>query len=140
VKIKRANKITGAKAGGPRRFGMRTRWVARFAQFCRSASLPRMRHRIQLFGLLACFLLAGCAYNRQFFGECRPAVPTMRDYAIQHLPDLSQDEKEFISATEPRLAQANYIEVHFTWTNVCEVFASSPPCEPFQVRDLRKRP
>jgi hypothetical protein len=106
----------------------------------RSTSLPRMRHRIQLFGLLACVLLAGCAYNRQFFSECRPAVPTMRDYAIQHLIDLSQADKQFIAATEPRLAQANYIEVHFTWTNVCEVLSSSPPCEPFKVIDLRKRP
>jgi hypothetical protein len=29
------NKITGAKAGGPRQLAMGTRWTARFAQFCR---------------------------------------------------------------------------------------------------------
>jgi hypothetical protein len=32
-----ANKITGANAGGPRLFPMRTRWAARVAQFGRSA-------------------------------------------------------------------------------------------------------
>ncbi len=29
------NKITGAKAGGPRRLASRIRWAARFTQFCR---------------------------------------------------------------------------------------------------------
>jgi hypothetical protein len=31
----KANKITGANAGGPRQLAMRTRWAARVAQFCR---------------------------------------------------------------------------------------------------------
>ncbi len=31
------NKITGANAGEPRRFAMRTHWAARVAQFWRSA-------------------------------------------------------------------------------------------------------
>jgi hypothetical protein len=31
----RANKITSANAGGPRRFAIRSRWAARIAQFCR---------------------------------------------------------------------------------------------------------
>jgi hypothetical protein len=34
------NKITGANAGGPRHFPMRTRWAARVAQFWRSAAKP----------------------------------------------------------------------------------------------------
>jgi hypothetical protein len=29
------NKITRAKAGGPCRLAIRSRWAARFAQFCR---------------------------------------------------------------------------------------------------------
>jgi len=31
----RANKITGAKAGAPGQLAIRSRWAARFAQFCR---------------------------------------------------------------------------------------------------------
>jgi hypothetical protein len=34
------NKVTGAKAGGPRQFRVRTHWAARFAQFYRSLGLP----------------------------------------------------------------------------------------------------
>jgi hypothetical protein len=84
-------------------------------------------------------LVSGCAYNREFFNDCRPAVPAMRDYAIQHLPDLSQEDRRVITTTEPRLAHANYVEVHFTWTNICEVLSSAPPCQPFKVVDLRKQ-
>ncbi len=39
MKTKSPNKITRANAGGPRQLSLRTRWVARVAQFCRSVSL-----------------------------------------------------------------------------------------------------
>jgi len=89
--------------------------------------------------VLGWLVVSGCSYNRQFFNDCRPAMPIMRDYAFQHLNGLSEEDKRLITATEPRLAQANYIEVHFTWTNICEVLSSPPPCHAFKVLDLRKR-
>jgi len=98
-----------------------------------------MNRRFTLVGVLLCAILSGCAHDRQFFDDCRPAVPKIRDYAIQDLPNLSPEDRQRITDTEPRLAQANYVEVHFTWTNICEVLSGAPPCQPFKVIDLRKR-
>jgi hypothetical protein len=98
-----------------------------------------MRHVFQVIALFSIVLFAGCVSNREFFAESRSAVPAMRAYALEHLRELSQQDRQFIAGTEPRLAQANYVEVHFIWTNVCEVLASAPPCRPYQLIDLRKR-
>jgi hypothetical protein len=99
-----------------------------------------MNQRFRFVGVLLCTLLSRCAYNRQFFDECRSSTPVIRDYAIQHLPALSQEDRQFIMSTEPRIGHANYVEIHFTWTNICEVLSGGPPCQPFKAIDLRKGP
>ena len=120
------------------RFSLLPPVTASFRMSKRTAAASFMRNKLKLIVLLSFGLVSGCAYNRQFFSNCRPAVPAVRDYAIGHLPELSQDQREFIASTEPSMAQANYVEVRFKWTNVCEVRSSAPPCRPFEVIDLRK--
>jgi hypothetical protein len=101
-----------------------------------------MYYRFVFLVLLAGILSPGCAYNnynRQFFADCRTKVPAIRVYAVSHLATLSDDDKRIIDTTEPKLAQANYVDVHFTWPNVCMVDSGTPPnCEPFKVVDLRQ--
>jgi hypothetical protein len=98
-----------------------------------------MRHRSKLIVLFLFGLISGCAINRQFFDECRPAIPAMREYAFEHLPLLTPYERKLILTTEPIMVQANYVDVRFKWTNVCEVLSSAPPCRPYKIIDLRIR-
>jgi hypothetical protein len=98
-----------------------------------------MRHRSKLIVLFLFGLVSGCAINRHFFDDCRPAIGTMREYALEHLPLLTLYERKFILTTEPIIAQANYVDVRFKWANVCEVLSSAPPCRPYKVIDLRMR-
>lgn len=58
----------------------------------------------------------------------------IRDYALHHLPDMTQEERQIISNTEPTVGQVNYAEVHFKWADIREVLSGAPPkCEPFKV-------
>jgi len=106
-------------------------------QNVRKDSSRFMRHKSIFIALFFIGLVSGCALNRQFFDDCCPAIPARREYAFDHLPLLTPYERKLVSATEPIISQANYVEVHFKWTNVCEVRSSAPPCRPFSVIDLR---
>jgi hypothetical protein len=100
-----------------------------------------MRYKFGVLALLVGMLFPGCAYhnyNRQFFADCRTNVPAIRVYAVDHLSNLSEDDRRIINATEPELAQANFVAVHFTWPKVCMVDSGAPPnCKPVNVVDLR---
>src|SRR5262245_21534585 len=99
------------------------------------------RYKLGCLGLLASALLSGCAYynfKRQFFADCHTHVPEIRTYAIEHLPSLSDVDRQIVATTEPRLAHSNFVSVHFTWPNVCEVRSGAPPdCNAHRVFDLR---
>jgi hypothetical protein len=97
-----------------------------------------MRYKLHILVLLVA-ISSGCVSNRKFFADCRPAVPVMRDYAISHLPALSESDKQVIATTEPSLAQANYIQVYFGWSNICTVVSGPPPCQPLSVMDWRSK-
>ena len=57
--------------------------------------------------LLAGILFTGCAYYsnyvHQFFADCRANVPEIRVYAVEHLQNLSENDKRIINSTEPKL-------------------------------------
>src|SRR5215471_9293837 len=91
--------------------------------------------------LVAGAFFSGCAYynyNQQFFADCRARVPEVRAYVVEHLPSLSEADRQILTTVEPRLAQANWVAVKFIWPNVCMVDSGAPPdCKPFRVADLR---
>jgi hypothetical protein len=98
-----------------------------------------MRFKRYLIIVLLSIVAAGCAHDRQFFSDCRASVPRVRDYAVEHLTDLSPADSHSIMTTAPQLSQANYTQVFFSWSNICTVVSGPPPCEPFKVIDWRKK-
>lgn len=84
---------------------------------------------------------AGCAYmereSQRTSNDLRAAVPTMRVYALEHLSDLSTQDRSIIADTEPKILHANYSIFYYSWTGVCEVVSLRPPSQPYNVIDRR---
>jgi len=85
--------------------------------------------------MLAGFLLSGCGYHQERLAEAREAIPSVRQYLIEKIPDLTESEKEFIKNNEPFIGHANYAVYYFNWfidEVTFTVETSGPPFEPYK--------
>lgn len=100
-----------------------------------------MKRLIRILTLLTIASQAwGCGlFPRSRFDEARESLPAIRAYALQHLPGLTDEERQIINTRAPKMAQANYVEYYFRWEDaagerIAEVAASPPPCVPHGAR------
>lgn len=87
-----------------------------------------------------CTAIAGCAFfPRHRLDEAARSVPQMRAFALEHVPDLTPEERDALSFREPKIGLANYVVYYFWWSDAAGrplimVEASPPPCEPRSAR------
>ena len=87
--------------------------------------------------MLAGFLLSGCGYHQERLAEAREAIPSVRQYLIEKIPDLTAAEKEFIEKNDPFIGHANYTIYYFNWIDEADevsfiVETCGPPFEPYK--------
>lgn len=69
-------------------------------------------------GIVLPGVFSGCALMPRFEVEkAREMVPSIREYALANIPDLTDREREFIRETEPGIGHANYTIYYYTWRN-----------------------
>jgi len=60
----------------------------------------------------------GCGLMPHFeYKEAKSLVPSVREYALSELPNLSEEERNFINQTEPVIGHANYMIYYYWWKN-----------------------
>ena len=66
----------------------------------------------------AIFFVCGCGLMPHFeYREAKSLVPSVREYALSNLQDLSEEERDFILQTEPVIGHANYMIYYYWWKN-----------------------
>jgi hypothetical protein len=97
--------------------------------------------------LVLAFLVAlmtgtGCQHLQEreanFFEGAEQGIEDARRYATTRLKNLSSGDIKAIVSTRPGISHVDYTRVHYQWTNVCTVLASTPPCQPYMVMDQRR--
>jgi hypothetical protein len=95
-------------------------------------------HRSKILPLLSiCSLLTSCGYRQERLAEARKAIPSVRQYLIERITDLTKSEKEFIQNNEPFIGHANYAVYYFKWFDFSDevsftVETSGPPFRPYK--------
>ena len=93
---------------------------------------PKTSRMVIVFVVLAVFGMFGCGLMPQFEHEhAKAKVPTMREYALKRITDLTKQERTLIMETEPVIGHANYVIYYFWWKdgagNKVLCVESSPP-------------
>jgi hypothetical protein len=97
-------------------------------------------HRSKILPLISiCLLLTSCVYRQERLAEARKAIPTVRQYLIEQITDLTKSEKKFIQKNKPFFGHANYIVYYFKWfdftdESVFTVETSGPPFKPYKAK------
>ena len=78
-----------------------------------------------------CFI-CGCGLMPRFeHDQAQSLVPSIREYALSNIQNLSQEERNFIIQTEPVIGHANYMIYYYWWKNkdgeTLFTVESSPP-------------
>jgi hypothetical protein len=62
--------------------------------------------------------ICGCGLLPRYeYEEAKSLVPSVREYALSTLQDLSEEERNFINQTEPSIGHANYVTYYYWWKN-----------------------
>jgi len=68
--------------------------------------------------ILITFFMTGCGLMPHFeYEEAKSLVPSIREYAMSTLQNLSEEERDFITQTEPVIGHANYMIYYYWWKN-----------------------
>ena len=93
--------------------------------------------------LLVTVLVSGCGLLPRYeYEEAKALVPSIREYALNNIQDLSKEDRDFINQTEPVIGHANYVIYYYRWqdkdgqTRFC-VEASTPSSEIAPTRAYR---
>ncbi len=97
-----------------------------------------------MLGLLTLLtMVSGCAHlereSQRTLKEIHESLPTVRAYALERLPDLTQFQRIAVSTVEPRVLHANYGVFYYSWDGICEVVTFRPPAEPHDIIDRRNK-
>ena len=77
---------------------------------------PKTSRLVIVFAMLAVFGILGCWLMPQFEREqAKNEIPTMREYALNQIADLTEQERTMIIETEPVIGHANYAIYYFWW-------------------------
>lgn len=76
--------------------------------------------RFQAIVILSILLsfICGCGLLPRYeYEEAKSLVPSVREYALSTLQDLSGEERNFINQTEPSIGHSNYMIYYYWWKN-----------------------
>lgn len=77
---------------------------------------PKINRMVIVFVVLAVFGMLGCGLMPQFEHEqAKTKIPTMREYALKQITDLTEQERTLIMETEPVIGHANYFIYYYWW-------------------------
>lgn len=77
-----------------------------------------MNRLINSFFFFGIFFVCGCGLMPHFeYKEAKSLVPSVREYALNNIQDLSKEERNFIIQTEPVIGHANYMIYYYWWKN-----------------------
>ena len=81
---------------------------------------------LSVFGILGCGLIPRFEHE-----QAKTQIPTIREYALKHITDLTEYERTLVMETEPVIGHANYVIYYFWWkdgagNNMLCVESSSP--------------
>lgn len=99
--------------------------------------------RISHLSLIAFVFVSGCGLLPRYeYEEAKVLVPSIREYALNNIQDLSKEDRDFIYQTEPVIRHANYVIYYYRWqdkdgqTRFC-VEAAPPSSEVAPTRAYR---
>ena len=71
---------------------------------------------IAVFVILAILGISGCGLMPKFeYKQAKAMIPTIREYALNQITDLTEQERTLIIKTEPVIGHANYVIYYFWW-------------------------
>ena len=72
--------------------------------------------KIYNLSLIASVLVSGCGLFPRFeYDQAKVLVPSIREYALNNIQDLTKEDRDLISHTEPVIGHANYVIYYYWW-------------------------
>jgi hypothetical protein len=77
-----------------------------------------MNKLISSFFFFGLFFVCGCGLMPRFeYKEAKALIPSIREYALANIEDLSEEESVFIIQKDPMIGHANYTIYYYWWKN-----------------------
>jgi len=77
-----------------------------------------MNKLISSFCFFGIFYVCGCGLMPRFeYKEAKALIPSIREYALANIEDLSEEERAFIIQKDPVIGHANYTIYYYWWKN-----------------------